>query len=448
MLKKLLAVLLIIMIFMVTAVFFLMSKSFNSTELLVAWGRQGEVNDRKCILQVINPKNQELSPVYANDQSCNYQVANIRGEPRLVWEQKEPRAIVIYAITSDGRLTTEKILPLEKLAAPSGSLNIQFGDDGAIYFAGILHDTDGQVQDRMQLLRMDPQTEEIVTLSAHEEGMVDFPLISPDGAHLIYSVFNGLKTWSDCRSHCEPYYYLLDIETNSVLNLSSLVNHLGADPLFSHCHIKWSPNGQFIAFNLGCESESPQYIVIFDVDNNQVLTVIKPIEDITASGVGVIGWLSNDELVYGQNVSKEGYNFYPYRYFIYSLTADKYNELTNIPLTTGEGTGLIIRDVNWTSDGEYLTAVIAGWTEASAPLLVMGINSEEPQVSYIVPDTLNERPLWSPSGNWIAYSSASNWEEFFEDGSAIKITNPKGDIFIDTDVSNIMSALGFAWLQP
>lgn len=435
-------------ILLALTLFYVTSKKSNSTELLVAWGWQGNTPERKCVFQVINPKSQERGRVRTKDENCNYQVVNIQGQLYLVGEQNDPRAIVLYSITSSGDLVIEKTVPIEGATVVLGALHPQFGDDDDIYFSGILNSATGEMKDRMQLLRLNSQTEEIISFVAYEEGMIDFPLLSPDGSHLIYSTFPGLKTWADCRSHCTSYYHLVDLETNSGVNLALAVNHLGANSTLSHCNLHWSPNGRFIAFNLGCESESSGHIVIFNLEENEVVTVIKPIEN--TSNTGMVGWLSNDVIIYGQSVSKEGYEFHFYRYFTYSLSESTSSELTALPLTNSEGLGLVIRDVNWTLDGKYLTAVVNGWSETAAPLLVMSIGSEESPVSYISSDTINERPLWSPSGNWIAYISFEEPDAWYENRNIVKITDRAGDMVVDTDIVNITSLyeLRYFWLQP
>ncbi len=444
--KKIMMILSVVTIFLMLIGLYLMFNWFQPTELLLAWGWQGNADDRSCIFQIINPNNQESGPVHTNDKSCNYQIVNIQGKSRLVWEQTEPRAIIIYVVTANGDLIIENVLPIEGVTSTKGSLNIQFGNDGAVYFGGILDNANGVIQDRMQLLQMDPETGQITSLTAHKEGMVDLPIVSPDGTYLVYSVFNGLKTWADCRGSCASHYYLMERKTNSIINLSSLVNHLASDPKVSHCGLHWSPNGRFIAFNLGCESEPTRHVAIFDVENNEVVTVIKSDKD--ASDVSLVGWLSNNELVYGQSVSKEGYDFYFYRYFIYSLVTDTSNELTAIPLTNSEDLGLVIQDVTWTSDGEYLAAAVHGWDETGAPLLVMNIDSELSQINYITPDTFNERPLWSTSGDWIAYISSKNLDTWYDGKNAVKITDPAGQMIFDTEISGDMIGIQYSWLQP
>ncbi len=423
-------------------------KKSNSTELLVAWGWQGNTSERKCILQVVNPKSQERGRVHTKDENCNYQVVNIRGQQHLIGEQNDPRAIVSYSITSSGDLVIEKTVRVEGVTVVPGALHPQFGNGDDIYFPGILNSTTGEMKDRMQLLRLNSQTEEIVSFVAYEEGMIDFPLLSPDGSHLIYSAFPGLKTWADCRSHCPSYYHLVDLETNSGVNLALSLNHLGANSTLSHCNLHWSPNGRFIAFNLGCELESPGYIVIFNVEENKVATVIKSIE--STSNADIVGWLSNDAIIYGQSVSKEGYEFHFYRYFTYSFSENASNELTDLPLTNSEGLGLVIRDVNWTLDGKYLAAVVNGRSETAAPLLVMSIGSEEAPVSYISSDTINERPLWSPSGNWIAYISFENPDAWYEGRNIVRITDRAGNTVIGTGIVNITSLNGlrYFWVHP
>ncbi|MFO7683512.1 MAG: hypothetical protein R6X34_26055, partial [Chloroflexota bacterium] len=310
--QKLVIVLSTAAILLVLTVFYLSSRNGRSTELLIAWGRQGEPPERKCILQVINPENQELGPVHTLEEHCNYQIVNLQGEPRLVGGQTEPRAIVIYTITATGDLVMEKTIPVEVWP---GLLQLAVTDGGAIYFPGSLSSTTGIMQGRVQLLQLDYQTEEISSFIAYEEGMIDFPQLSPDGSFLNYSIYPGSETWSYFQYSRGSYYRLLNLETKVDIDLASRVNHLAANPLFTHCNLRWSPSGRFIAFNVGCESASPQYIIIFNVETNEAVDVIKPVEETFTSNAGLVGWLSNDAIVYGQSVSKEGYEsqrFYRY----------------------------------------------------------------------------------------------------------------------------------------
>ncbi len=442
--RKSAIILTLIVISLFLVLFYWRFNNASSTELLIAWGWQGDINDRNCILQVINPKRQELGQIHVGG-SCSYQVVHIQGQPRLVEEQKEPRAMVVYSITSDGDLVIEKSLPVEGVTTP-GSLNTQFGEDGTVYFAGILDSASGVMQDRMQILRMDPQTGEITPLAANEAGIAISPLVSPSDAHLIYLIHDGIKSSAECISVCGYYYHLLDLETNSDLNLASLVNHLGASPGFSHWRAQWSPDGRFLAFNLGSESESPHYIIIFNVEDNEIVTVIKPIEN--TSDVILVDWLSNDELVYRQRVHVEGYEDGFYNYFVYSTSRDRSTEFLNLALLTSSD-GIVYRSlhIDWTSDGQdivMLGIIAPGLT----PLIIVNTNPEKQNVNYTSTDTYNGYPLWSPSGDWIAYSSAPDYDAFIENGYAVKITDRAGQILLDTDVLNIQRRLGYAWLRP
>ncbi len=444
--RKLVLILSVVAVSLTLVVFYLASRGFHATELLVAWGWQGSGPDRICILQVINPGTQKRSPIHANIENCRYQVVNIQEQPRLVGEQNDPKAIVVYAIISTGTLVLEETIPVEGIIETYRPLYPQFGDGGKIYFAGILHSATGVMQGRVQLLQLDSQTGDISSLTTFKEGMIDSPQLSPDGSFLIYSVYPELRTWRDCRSHCGSYYRLLNLETNVDIDLVSQVNHLGANPVYSHCNLQWSPDGRFIAFNIGCESESPQYIIIFNVETNEVVTVIKPVEETLPSRAGMTGWLSNDELVYGQHISVEGFEFQVFRYFVYSLSTDSSEEWVNLPLTYSNGSIPELWNINWTLDGKYLTGITN--RSDGAPLLVMSTSPKESQVRYISPDTINERPLWAPSGDWIAYTSFGDLDAWYESRNTIKITDRAGEVILDTDVSNITAALNYAWLRP
>ncbi len=435
--RKLTIILMLIIILLFLVLFYRRINNAGSTELLVAWGIKDDVFDGDCILQVINPKRQESDPIHIGD-NCNYQVAYIQGQPYLVEVQDKPSTIVMYSLTSNGDLVREKTLPVMGVTTP-GSLNPQFGNDGTVYFAGILDNATGVMKDRMQILRMDPQTGEVTPLAANENGMAVYPFVSPGDSHLIYLIHDGIKSTAECVSACGYYYHLLGLETNSDVNLASLVNHLGAIPTFSHCYAQWSPNGRFIAFNIGCESESPQYIIIFNVEDNEIVTVIKPLE---SDSVILVDWLSNDELVYGQDVSVEGFEYPFYHYFTYSISSDMSTEFLTLTLTTSDGYLDDLWEIDWTSDGQYIAGI-----PNSKDLIVVDNNLEEQNVNYIA-DTYNRRPLWSPSGGWIAYSSSPDYDTFLENGYAVKITDRAGQTFLDTNVLNIQRGLGYAWLRP
>ncbi len=438
--RKLVIILMLIVILLFFVLFYWRFNNSGSTELLVAWGVKDDVFEGDCILQVINPKRQESSQIHVGD-TCNYEVTNIQGQPRLVEVQREPGAMVVYSITSDGDLIVDKTLLLNGVKVVSyNGLDFQVGNDGTIYFPGILSNAEGVMKDREQILRIDP-TGEIMPLAANEDGMAAYPFVSPGDSHLIYLIHDGIKSSAECISVCGYYYHLLDIETNSDVNLASLVNHLGANPAFSHCYAQWSPNGRFLAFNIGCESESPQYIVIFNVEDNEIVTVIKPIE---SDSVNTVDWLSNDELVYGQWVHVEGYEYPFYHYFVYSISSDIFAEFLNLTLTNSDGY-INLGPIDWASGGQY----IAGATTSSDGIIVVDTSLERQNVNYISANTLSRDPLWSPSGNWIAYKSSPDSDTFFENGFfSVKIADRAGQMLLDTDVVNIQGGLGYAWLRP
>lgn len=437
--RKLAIGLILIIVLLFLALFFRRINNVRKDELLVAWGVKNDVVENDCILQVINPKRQDLGQVHVGG-NCNYQAVYIQGQPRLVEVQKESDAIVIYSITSDGDLIVEKSLSLSGVKVFHSSLDFQVGNDGTIYFPGVLNHAEGVMKDRMQILRIDP-TGEIMPLAANQDGIAVSPLISPDDSHLIYKIHDGIKSSAECISVCGYYYHLLDMETNSDVNLASLVNHLGANPNVSHCRAQWSPDGHFIAFNLGCESESPQYIVIFNVEDNEIVTVIKPIEN--NSNAGMVNWLSDDELVYGQHVHVKGYDYPFYHYFTYSISSDTSTDFLNLTLTDTDGYNVDLWQIDWTSDGQY----VIGSPSSGNGLIMVDASSEEQNINYISENTYNNLPLWSPSGDWIAYRSALDYDTFIENGNAVKITERTGQTFLDTDVLNIRRGLGYAWLR-
>jgi WD40 repeat protein len=189
---------------------------------------------------------------------------------------------------------------------------------------------------------------------------------------------------------------------------------------------------------MGCESESPQYIVIFNVEDNETVTVIKPLESDSAI---LVDWLSNDELVYGQFISVEGYKYPFYHYFTYSISRGMSTEFLTLTLTTSDGYQDDLWEIDWTSNGQYIAGI-----PNSKSLIVVDNTTEDQNVSYIT-DTYNSLPLWSPSGSWIVYISSPDYDAFLENGEAVKITDRAGQTIIDTDILNIKRRLGFAWLH-
>lgn len=402
---------------------FLLLRDLPDRELLVVWGNLASETERGCVLQLVDPEGGQIQRITTLGERCTYQIAQINGVARLIQLQRNPGEIKIYKVTGDLSLSLEKTLSFGEIKLTSRP---QWGQDGDIYISGIL---EGQEH----IWQVNERTGAIVSFLTYENITATQPLISPDGRFLVYTVWDRVQNSHLCRQNCYTYYHLVEIESQNDLALDALVSHLPSVVPLTHCDIEWAPEGNTLAFNLGCGPQvdyTPGRIVIVDAEAGRVVDIIEsPLEE--GFGVSLIGWLTDEKLIYSQLVLAERDDdvLKMYRPFTYSIGESASEELFDYPKVNEQGLGIPIMDLDWTGDGTWVVGNTI-WSEGNAFIIVeMNKDAGSPRTNVIrFADDKVRYPRWSPSGQWIAYNSI--------DGS-IHIISKEGSEVIQTDVSEI-----------
>jgi Tol biopolymer transport system component len=426
---KLVLALLILALSLVTV--FILSGVIPERELLLVWGNPVSETAQGCVLRLIDPEIGRVQKVITPGERCNYQIAQIDGKSRLIQLQTKPGQIRIYKVADDLALSIEKTLSFGEIQLTSRP---QWGQDGNVYISGIL-------EGKEHIWQANERTGAVVSFLTYEDITATKPLISPDGRFLVYTVWDRVQNSNLCRGNCYTYYHLVEIESLHDLALSSFTSHLPSDIPLTHCDIEWAPEGSTLAFKLGCGPEvgfTPGRVVIVDAEAGRVVDIIEPLLK-ESYGVGLIGWLTNEKLIYSQPVLAEGYDdFLVYRSFTFSTSGSASEEFFDYPKVDEQGLGIPIGDLNWTNDGNW----VVGKSNSSdgTAFIIVEMNNGSPRTS-IIPFTDNSitQPKWSPSGQWITYYS-------YNDGS-IHIISKTGSQVIQTDVSEIYQGSPYEWLK-
>ena len=123
-----------------------------------------------------------------------------------------------------------------------------------------------------------------------------------------------------------------------------------------------------------------------------------------------------------------------------------------MPVTNHENIAFELRQIDWTSDGNNIVGVVPvqdALGDFTLSLARMNITGENPQIDYIEsPNKFNLNPLWSPSGEWIAYYSAIGRNEADKDGVEVRIVDKTGTIDFTSGATNLVELhLHYTWLE-
>lgn len=403
----------------------------NKEEFLVIWGKLANENDQ-CIILVLVPGRQETKMPVIGEPSCNYAQAYIQGIPHLVHVQENPGVIKIYDVTSEGNLVTTHNISLDGVKITSFP---QWENDKHFYISGIL-------ADREQIFQVDSESGKFSPFIYSNSDALTLPTISPDGRFLKYVRFAGKNNSFECRLDCYSYFSLVNLDTGEDKELVPIFEPVVNNPTFTHCHELWSPNSQYLAFNVGCGSEFPQEVVIMDI-NFQITALISP--SLQGSGVDPISWFSDAELLIGKSI--EVSQSFPYRYFVYSIDTNTGQELS---IFDAEGSITPIYNTDVTKGGSRIVGTSIGSTpDGQTQSIVIGkIVENRTQLQSEQGDRYNNHPLWSSSGNWVAYAFAEDNFSYVEDGPSIGIMNAEGTVIMETkDTVFNERSLGYGWFE-
>jgi len=435
-------------ILVIIAIYFLLYfKESRGNEMLIAWGLR-EASGH-CLLWLIDPEIQLSNEIMTDNDDCNYMVAMIEGQLQLIHIQTFPGEITIYHVTSERQLIERDTIAINKVGIASPP---QWGIEGKIYSSGFLNG-------RTQIYTIDAQTGVVTPFVTYEKGIAVDPSISPHGKYLAYWTLDGLSSQSECRLSCIfGNYHVLNLETQATVNLFSMIEPLlerVQSPDLLQCNLSWSPSGQFLAFHIGsCSGGSPRNLAIIDIENNQVVTLLKPIsEEGRYYDPSFIGWLSDKELIYEQSLFFPEHNRFATRYRVYSIDTQTSRELAGfLPVVNNENIAFELRQIDWTSDGNDIVGIVLvedTLADSTLSLAKINIAGENTQIDYFEsPHKYNLHPLWSPDGKWIAYYSATGRNEADMNGVNVRIVDKTGTIDFTSGATNIIELhLHYAWLE-
>lgn len=402
-------------------------------ELLVVWGQE-KFDDNYCSVQVVDPDMQTTGSVLQVEAPCYFYTFESEGVTKLAQFRDYSNEIKVFGITPQLSLEVEQVLELKDVSMTSLPI---WAEDGVIYVSGIW-------QEREQILRVDSQTGEVSPFIVNEEGIATAPSLSPDGKYLLYVTFADKMTTGQCQLDCYSQLRLFNMETGADVSLSSIIEPAMVNPTFTQCG-GWSPTENYLSFTIGCySSESPNQIIVLDVETNQVVADIRPVVDDT--NVAEIGWFSDQELLFSRPKLVEGENIWLSRYYVYSLETGLTTEAVKLPDFHSDGTTFFeLLDSDWTESKDFIVGISGRNAEGNSPLIVIKVDSEPVQINMLETESFNTYPLWSASGNWIAYQTA---DEVFALDTDVKVTNREGGVSVNTGLNDMPGELlGYMWLS-
>jgi hypothetical protein len=421
----------------------------NTHEWLLVWGRTKVGAGGECHIWLFNPAKRldSVRPVVGN-QDCRYIAVAVNGQeyiaslPSYPTPIELPPMIVLYKVSDSGELVAHQEIPMGNLRRTHEP---QWSADGSVYLSGIL---DG----KEQIFRYDIQTALMQPYLDAANGFATEPLLSPDGRYLAYRVVKNNQSSDECARGCSfSFFHVWDIHASQDIALLPLVEPwIAHDPPFINCDLVWSPSSKFIAFDVGCNLQTPSSVAVIDVENRQAVEVIG-----TNSTGGFDNyirkhkWLANDRLLLSGSVTFANVGDSYDGYFLYLAAEQTWQPLENVPKQN-------IYDYDWVAFGDWVEhengLFAVGQTQVPAEvrtldLVILKVGDENSVGRYIrvVDDGIDSPSLrWSSSGNYIAYLS-SNWETR-NSQSRFTIINRIGEPLLDTGMVEVVAPHS-TWLR-
>ena len=397
-------------------------KDTEDDEILVAWAH----HDGDCLLWTIIPqKQQSLSQNIGDSSSCNFSVANILGQSRLILVEPFPGSITLYDFESDKGFVAQETLTLAEIEITSEP---QWAADGTIYVGGIFNEKE-------DIYHFNPETNHLEKFIYSEPALITDPLLSPNGNYLFYWTLDAFTNRHACIYGVEACrgngrYYVRDLASNTDFPISSFVPY-PANLCFSE---GWSPSSRFLAFSLDCND--PAEMLIVDIENQEVVFTIE-------EALSTYGWLSDNELVYTGFVHLPQDTSPFVRYLVYSIDTQTTRELADFPLYANSAKDLfILSSMNWTEGAKSIVGTIAKGDGLVA--LVIAYNDDD-GIEIIETPFQNKfirmEPKWSPLGDMIAFFAKSE-----EGETSIHIIDGSGLLLYAVDLPSDVTPQ-FVWLD-
>lgn len=417
-----------------------MLQSLN--EYLLFWGTDHVMEDR-CQVTSININTLQAHETVINDFYCRFEIVEINNKIYLVqaiWYNpeiaSELTSIQVFDVSDNGELILVQSIPLGHIRLTATP---QWGKDGTIYFSGILNG-------REQIYRIEPETDNIESYIDYSgNGFASEPIISPDGRYIAYRVWENHNSHDDCgQLTCyNNYYYLWDTQARVAIPLRPQIQPLQlGEPYFLHCSLSWSPNGQYIAFVIGCSLQRPGSVVVFDVIGKKPVTVINSTKAGPYGDILKFEWLDENRLVLKGSVALLDNDSSYDGYFVYSANEDSFAIWPHLSERNKWNTD-IVSFSDWTNEGEYaLGQTQVPGDRRTVNLVVMDTNNPTAPGYYFPVDETNVQwAKFSPSDSWIAYVSYESQNTF----SRVTILDRDGVLLYDSGMISL-AELTASWL--
>lgn len=413
----------------------------NPQEHLIIWGRE-TWPDGPCVLWIANPDSQKMTRTVMEMSWCNFAVLTVSGEPKLVsfplyHQQPEEGStsseILVYGVNEDGTLQLEETISVQALRLTSAP---QWQSNNIIFFSAINDGHEG-------IYRYDKDAQIAIPYIVTESGFATDPVISSDGRYIAYEVWEDHQikehnSRDDCgRLTCfSRFLHVWDVESNTDTDLKSLIEPLIAgESFYSHCEPEWSPIDNLLAFDVGCEVQTPSSIVVVDFRKDTIPVVINAADN--TSSIGNFYWSEGNRLIVHGKVQIFGQDTIEDGYLAYSASEHILEKMNGLPERNKYDYDLIYFS-DWTRNAEFAV----GQTQIPADTRMVNIvvaNSwnNMTEGEYIqTADAFIDDVKWSPMDRYIAYRSY-NWETETSE-SRFSVIDATGLLIFDSGMIQIV----------
>ena len=262
-------------------------------------------------------------------------------------------------------------------------------------------------------------------LTTNVTGASRFPTWSPDGKWIAFSTYPSLAeiTPENCPEGCLGNLYIMRADGTGIFKVSNFdVASRRTGRAFEECHPLWSPDSQYLAFDVGCNPNAdPENIYVLDVVRRN-LAKATHMEDQPLELVSLTGWLPDDHVVYAiPNIGPGPLD----TLFVSKPDGTDAQKLVSL---SPEDSKLDLKDLSWNKQGTQVVGEVF-WHRT---------NPETPEIAVLHRDSgevdftgvYGSNPRWSPTGDSIAYQDSQGIGLMSADQHVVKqLTDYQVDTF-------------------
>lgn len=369
---------------------------------LTACTNQGQVS-----YVIFTHREQNTFEIYSVDiEGKNLQLlANIQPQnsellPSSFQFELSPRGKYLAYIDTDGlyvlELGTQKtryVSQYARSASPYGDVLKWSPDETMLAFYG-----ESTVDSNsIDIYIYHPSNNEVLNLTVANYKPTQIQLVwSPDSHYLAFPTIPG------------PQYSIFGVGTNQLVQQSNLSLDDAYPGVLGVCNAAWSPDGKYLAFVVGCSTIDPAFVYetyLMDTTDGTLTPVTDLVQD---TDVGTVvarmkphwspeGHLVLIEYVYGRpSYLAESHlpEFTDKGFILFDATNKKTVASVTAPLSIDE-------HIAWSINNELVWISREGWQYAT-------LNDGNLALSKGFDIPLGCRPLWSPSGDFFAYTGSTD----------------------------------------